>query len=82
LAPGVNSAPGGREGEGERERERLLHFAARGNKKERNTNAHCTLAVERRRNGKTDEEERREFAPVLDLVFSLSFACCVRSVFL
>jgi hypothetical protein len=46
-----------------------LHFAARGNKKERNTNAHCTLAVERRRNGKTDEEERREFAPVLDLVF-------------
>jgi hypothetical protein len=59
----------GRERERERERERVLHFAARGNKKERTTNTYCTLAAERRRNGKTDEEERREFAPVLDLVF-------------
>ncbi len=64
----------GRESERERERERergerLLHFAARGNKKERTTNTYCTLAAERRRNGKTDGTERAEFSPVLDLVF-------------
>ncbi len=79
--------------ERERERgERLLHFAARGNKKERTTSARCTLATERRRNGKTDEEERRrECAPVLDRSrFSLFFArgdryalfsCTLSSVF-
>jgi hypothetical protein len=61
LAPGENSAPGGMEGERERG-ERLLHFAARGNKKERTTNTYCTLAAERKKKRKNRRDgERGEF---------------------
>jgi hypothetical protein len=83
LAPGENSAPGGREGGKERERERerergerLLHFAARGNKKERTTIAHCTLSLQKEEETEkpTKRREEKRVRASLRSRFSLSFA--------
>jgi hypothetical protein len=82
----------GRESERERERgERLLHFAARGNKKERTTNAHCAFDAERKRKRENRRRgEKKRVRPGLRPRFSLSFAsgdryaifsCTLSSVF-